>query len=211
VNRRKFLAAAGVTTALTLAAAPLRAVTASQGCFRGAAGTVRCVSGFAGVPAMPPQPCRSLCWASCLAYMLQGYGAAIDLPDVLARYDLDGACRPHDDRRRLLRAAGTWTDTRGRPFLVQVTDLASLHGRHPLATGAGATLDRLARQPLLCGAAGHTTLITEIETTDGAVTWLRRERITVADPYAATPPVRDLTEDELAQPFWVLGLSLRAL
>jgi hypothetical protein len=199
----------GGAAAAVLAGARLRADTSRASCYGAAMGPVRCVTGFPTVDAIPPQSCRALCWASCLAYMLQGYGADVAVPQVLARYRLDGGCRADDDRVRLLQAAGTWTDARDRPFLVQVTELGSLHERYPAGASVLAVFDRMARQPMLCGAAGHTTLITEIETSDMVLSPLRRERITVADPYTGT--VRDLTEDELSRPFWVLGLSVRAL
>lgn len=212
MNRRQFVAAGAVAAlAPALPAGEARAVSASESCYYIDAYRVRCTTGFARVPAMPPQPCRALCWATCLAYMLRGYGARIDLADVLARYGLPAACGWRDDRRLLLDAAGPWTDAGGREFLVRVTPHASLHEPKPRDPEVLDVLERLARQPVLCGAAGHTTLITDVAMLTDAMGGLHRERITVADPWTATPPVRDLGAEELEAPFWVLGLSIRAL
>lgn len=195
------------------AAALLRPAEAGPagGCFSLDGHTVACSHGFPDPPPIPAQPCRALCWATSLAYMLQGYGAEIGTLDVLGRYGLAPACQKRDDRASLLRAAGQWRDTRGRDFLVRTTELASLHRRYASGQGIDDVLSRVARQPILCGAAGHTTVVTEVQVAHTALSGLRRDRVTVVDPYAPNARCRDLSFEELRRPFYMIALSIRAL
>jgi len=195
------------------AAALLRPIAseAADGCFTLDGHAVACSHGFPDPPPIPAQPCRALCWATSLAYMLQGYGAEIGTLDVLSRYGLTPACRKRDDRASLLGAAGQWRDARGRDFLVRTTEMASLHRRYASGQGMDDVLRRVARQPILCGAAGHTTVVTEVQVVHTALSGLRRDRVTVVDPYAPNPRCRDLSSDELRRPFYMVALSIREL
>ena len=174
---------------------------------------MRCTVGFPETPPMPLQPCRSQCWATCLAYLMQGFGADVTVTDLLIRAGGQG-CAAHDPAAELVRlhaVAGSWRDRSGRAFLLGLSPLGTLHERHPSDTRFPALLDRLSRQPLLCGAAGHTTVVTEITTFSAVPATYRRDAVTVLDPWPPTAGVRSLTEAELARPAYVLGVSLRPL
>lgn len=217
MNRRAMLAAlAGVVSACLL---PVRAggamaaspVIRENGCLP-QSDAAACRVGFTSTPPLALDACRGRAWAVALAYMLRGYGAQVLPGDLMARAGLDAdACPPHDPAREqaLLHAtAGTWTDRDGQPFLLGLAPLPSLHEAMPRDPDFPRLLARLARQPLLCGAAGHATVMTALTTVPGLAGTVRRDTITVRDPYAATGGLRLLTGDELSRPFWVLGVSV---
>lgn len=217
MNRRAMLAAfAGVMSAGLL---PARAgaamaddpVIRETGCLpRGDAAA--CRVGFTSTPPLALDACRGRAWAVALAYVLRGYGAQVAPGDLMARAGLDAdACPGHDPAREpaLLHATvGTWTDRDGQSFLLGLSPLPSLHEALPLHPDFPRLLTRLARQPLLCGAAGHATVMTALTTVPGLAGTVRRDTITVRDPYAETGGLRLLTPDELSRPFWVLGVSV---
>lgn len=209
MKRRKFLALAGAGVAF--AATRARAVQSSRACYSEHKAKTVCVSGFVDTPEITQIDCPELGWAACLHYMLTGYGADLTLDAVLARFGQDRTCRASDDAARLRAAAGAWRDDRGRRFLVEVTDLPSLHETYPDPWDVQQVTDRLGRQPVLCGAAGHTTLITEIRTGEGAMVSFKLEDITVRDPWRGAANLRALTAAERTAPFYVLALSVRAL
>ena len=217
MNRRAMLAAlAGGVSACLL---PVRAggaavddpVIREAGCLpRGDAAA--CRVGFTSTPPLTLDPCRGRAWAVALAYVLRGYGAQVAPGDLMIRAGLAAdACPNHDPAREpaLLHATvGTWTDRVGQSFLLGLAPLPSLHEAMPLDPDFPRLLARLARQPLLCGAAGHATVMTALTTAPGLAGTLHRDTITVRDPYAATGGLRLLTADELSSPFWVLGVSV---
>jgi len=220
MDRRAMLAAlAGVASAGLL---PVRggrtaagaAVIRESGCLPHSAAAA-CSVGFSSTPPLTVDPCRGRAWAVALAYMLRGYGAEVSAGAVMARAGLSpAACPPHDPDReqtRLHAAAGTWTDSAGQSFLLGLAPLPSLHEAMPTDPEFPRLLDRLARQPLLCGAAGHATVVTALTTVPGLAGTVRRDTITVRDPYAPTGGLRLLTEAELSRPFWVLGVSVLPL
>lgn len=210
LTRREWLALAGAGI-LMRGAHPAEA-TPSKACYSLASGGVHCVAGFVDTPEMPAQPCRSLTWATCLAYLLRGYGADLDLPSVLARFGQGGDCAPSSDHAaRLSAASGGWRDDRGREFLVSVSELPQLSLKGTTSEAVEAAMTRLGRQPLLCGAAGHTTVITEITTIQGLIGGRRIKGITVRDPWAGAQSLRPLTTEELTTPFYVFALSVRVL
>lgn len=209
MRRRVFLAgAAGLAATAGL---PLAALQAGRGCYRLEGSAVICATGFVETPDIAPESCRPRCWATCLAYLLSGFGARIDTRDVLARNGLSGDCAPGDDGALIRASAGEWRDSDGRGFLLAVSDLAPLSERYPTGPGFSELLDRLGRQPVLCGAAGHTTVVTEITTIDAPMTGFRREQVVVRDPYVPTHGLRPLTAAELAFSSYVLGIAIRAL
>lgn len=217
MDRRTVLAAiAGVVSAGLL---PGRAggtmaeaaVIRENGCLP-ESGAAACRVGFSSTPPLAVDPCRGRAWAVALAYVLRGYGAQVDPGDLLTRAGLppDG-CPEHDPAREelLLHAmAGTWTDRAGQGFLLGLAPLPSLHEAMPRDPDFPRLLTRLARQPLLCGAAGHATVMTALTTEPGLAGTVRRETITVRDPFAPSGGLRLLTDAELSRPFWVLGVSV---
>lgn len=217
MNRRMMLAAlAGSVSACLL---PMRAggamaagaVIRENGCLP-RSDAAACRVGFTSTPPLAVDGCRGRAWAVALAYVLRGYGARVTPDDLLARAGLEaGSCPDHHPAREpaLLHAtAGTWTDRAGQAFLLGLAPLPSLHEAMPRDPDFPRLLARLARQPLLCGAAGHATVMTALTTVPGLAGTVRRDTVTVRDPYAATGGVRLLTADELARPFWVLGVSV---
>lgn len=174
-----------------------------------------CRVGFSSTPPLAVDPCRGRAWAVALAYMLRGYGAAVTPGDLMTRAGyLPDACPLHDPTREkglLHAAAGTWTDRAGQSFLLGLAPLPSLHEAMPRDPEFPRLLARLARQPLLCGAAGHATVMTALTTVPGLAGTVRRDTITVRDPFAPTGGLRLLTADELSRPFWVLGVSVLPL
>lgn len=217
MNRRAMLAAlAGAVSACLL---PVRAAGAmaddpvirETGCLPHGDGA-SCRVGFTSTPPLTLDPCRGRAWAVALAYMLRGYGAQVGPDDLLQRAGMDhDACPPHDPAREpalLHDMVGTWTDRAGQSFLLGLAPLPSLHDVMPRDPDFPRLLTRLARQPLLCGAAGHATVITALTTVPGLAGTVRRETVTVRDPHAPTGGLRLLTADELSRPFWVLGVSV---
>ncbi|MGS4946956.1 hypothetical protein ACVDG3_15875 [Meridianimarinicoccus sp. RP-17] len=217
MDRRMLIAAlGGIASACLL---PMRAggavagapVIRENGCLpRG--DDAACRVGFSSTPPLATDPCRGRAWAMALAYMLRGYGARVDPGDLLIRAGLppDG-CPDHDTDREeaLLHAmAGTWTDRAGQGFLLGLAPLPSLHEAMPRDPEFPRLLTRLARQPLLCGAAGHATVMTALTTVPGLAGTVRRDTISVRDPHAPTGGLRLLTDAELSRPFWVLGVSV---
>lgn len=209
MRRRMVLAGTGALAAT--AALPLPALQSGRGCYRLEGSAVICAVGFADTPDIAPEPCRAQCWAACLAYLLEGYGARIATAEVLARHGLSETCRAGEDAARLRASAGEWCDRDGRRFLLAITDLAPISDRYPTDPGFADLLDRLTRQPVLCGAAGHTTVLTEITTVDGPISGFRRERVVVRDPFAGSHGLRTLTAAELDRHTYVLGATIRAL
>ncbi|PWR01485.1 hypothetical protein DKT77_15180 [Meridianimarinicoccus roseus] len=213
MERRACLAAL-VGGGLLAAGLPARrsgAGQAGKGCYRLGQGGVRCATGFVDTPDLPSAACRSHAWAACLAYVMRGFGARVELADLLARAGGAG-CAPHDPRSdpaRLHAMAGHWQDREGRRFLLGLAPLGSLHETHPDPEIFSRLLDRLSRQPLLCGAAGHTTVVTEITTRSPQPGNPWREAVTVRDPWPPGAGLRPLTDRELARPSWVLGVTLR--
>jgi hypothetical protein len=217
MDRRKMLAAlAGAASTCLLPVWAGRtmaeaAVIRENGCLP-RSDAAACRVGFSSTPPLAVDPCRGRAWAVALAYMLRGYGAQVGAADLLARAALDpGACPGHDPQREevLLHAmAGTWTDRAGQDFLLGLAPLPSLHEAMPRDPEFPRLLTRLARQPLLCGAAGHATVMTALTTVPGLAGTVRRDTITVRDPYTPTGGLRLLTDAELARPFWVLGVSV---
>lgn len=211
MDRRQFLSSAG-GLGLVAALVP-KPVDAAVSCFSVHNAKVRCTAGIPQSPPIAAQPCRALTWATCLTYMLQGYGANISEGTVLDRYASDGACTDPtgDDTALLMGAAGTWSDDYGRRFLVLTRRLPDLSAGHLSADDARLIISRLARQPVLCGAAGHTTLLTELVYDDSMITRLKVTEATVRDPWTETPQLRPLTDKELSKPFSMVSLSIRAL
>lgn len=160
---------------------------------------------------MAPVSCPSLAWAGCLAYLLQGFGADVGLRDVLDRAGQQMLCAPGNDRARLLHANGQWQDRQGRAFSLDVSALPSLHDTYLSEAVVQGVVHRIARQPMLCGAAGHTTLITEISTDQGTMVGVKLNSVTVRDPVTAQGGLRKLSDRERGQPFYVLGVNIRSL
>lgn len=208
--QRRSMVAALMGVALTVPSA-VQPQISRQGCYRGHDNLVRCSTGFTDPPPIPAQECRALCWATCLAYVARGFGAALTTGDVLARHGLGHACVVHRDPARLAASVGFWTDREGREFLLEVSPVSGFHSHAVRGTDFRETLSRLERQPLLCGAAGHTTVVTEIETSADRFGRVWRDRVRVLDPFLPQRGLRDLTEEELAQPAYVLAVSIRAL
>jgi hypothetical protein len=220
MDRRTVLAALGAAASTCLLPARVggtmsdAAVIRENGCLpRGDAAA--CRVGFSSTPPLPVDPCRGRAWAVALAYMLRGYGARVAPEDLLDRAGLpQQACPDHhpDREEALLHAmAGTWTDHAGHGFLLGLAPLPSLHEAMPRHPDFPRLLSRLARQPLLCGAAGHATVMTALTTVPGLAGTVRRDTITVRDPHAPTGGLRLLTGAELSRPFWVLGVSVLPL
>lgn len=190
-----------------------KSVDAAVSCFSIHNAKVRCTAGIRTTPPIDAQPCRALTWATCVSYMLRGYGANISEHTVLERYGIDATCNDPtgDDASLLMAAAGTWRDDYGRRFLVLTRRLPELSAGHLPMDEARPIISRLARQPILCGAAGHTTLLTELVYDDSMITRLKVTEATVRDPWTETPQLRALSDRELARPFSLVSLSIRAL
>ena len=211
MDRRQFL---GGTGGLALAAALLpRSAAAAVSCFSVHNAKLRCTAGIRATPPIDPQPCRALTWASCISYMLRGYGANITDRSVLDRYGLDTTCteRSGDDAARLMAAAGTWQDDYGRRFLVLTRRLPTLTDGHMTLDSARPIITRLTRQPILCSSGAHSMLLTELVYDDSMITQLKVTEATVRDPWTETPQLRALTDRELATPVSLVSLSIRAL
>ena len=207
MERRSLLAALAATGLIAPGAAA--SATSGTACSEGDDMLIRCSVGFSDLPPIPAQPCRALCWATCLAYILRGYGATVTEADVLAWHGLDGTCGPHSDRSRIMASAGHWTDQAGREFLVAVSSLAGIDQWYVTDPRFPDLLDRLHRQPVLCGAAGHATVLTELRTSGDRFGRIWRDGARVLDPHAPTRGERDLTEAELERPGYVLGIAIR--
>jgi len=206
--RRRNLVAALAGLGLVVPGA-VGAMTSGRGCYEGSDRLMRCGFGFAELPPIPAQPCRHLCWATCVAYLLRGYGAHVTEADVLARHGLGAACRPQRDEARIAGSSGAWTDRQGRAFFLSIEQLAGI-GTYPVEEGPFLDLlRRLERQPVLCGAAGHTTVLAEISSAHDRFGRIWREGARVLDPYAPVRGMRALTEEELRRPAYVFGLSIR--
>jgi len=220
MDRRMMLAAfAGAVSAGLLPARAAgtvidAAVTRENGCLP-RSDAASCRVGFSSTPPLAVDPCRGRAWAMALAYVLRGYGATVSPEDLLARAGLEvDGCPAHDPAREetlLHTMAGTWTDRRRQDFLLGLAPLPSLHEAMPRHPDFPRLLTRLARQPLLCGAAGHATVMTALTTVPGLAGTVRRDTITVRDPYAPTGGLRLLSGHELSRPFWVLGVSVLPL
>ncbi|MEM8958393.1 MAG: hypothetical protein AAGC86_11320 [Pseudomonadota bacterium] len=211
MDRRQFLSTAG-GLGLVAALAP-KPVDAAVSCFSVHNAKLRCTAGLLQSPPIAAQPCRALTWATCLSYMLQGYGANISERTVLDRYGKDGACTDPigDETALLMGAAGTWRDDYGRRFLVLTRRLPDVSAGHLPVDDGRLIISRLARQPILCGAAGHTTLLTELVYDDSMITRLKVTEATVRDPWSETPQLRPLNDTELSKPFSMVSLSIRPL
>lgn len=218
VRRRRVIAALGAGVLGSVAAGPRRARGAEvlRGCY-GDPGRIVCTTGFARTPEIAVQPCRAHAWATCLSYLLAGFGARLDPAAILARQGSASGCidpaRPDADAgyAHIAASAGHWRDAGNRAFLLTVTDLADVSPRYARGPAFADLLARLGRQPVLCGAAGHATVVTEITTQASIGGWVRRGAVTVRDPYAPSHGLRRLTAAELAQPSYVVGISIRPL
>jgi len=210
MHRRGFLHGAGAAALTCLV--PLQAQ-ARLSCYPIHNAKNRCVAGLTNTPPIDPQPCRELSWASCLCYMLSGYGANICNRSILARYGESETCGParQSDASRLMGAAGIWKDNYARRFLIQTERLPDLHLGEMSLDKAQVLISRITRQPILCGSAGHTTLLTEISYVDGLLSRLQIRSAKVRDPWTSSENLRALSEDELETPAYLIGLSIRAL
>lgn len=215
MRRRDVLAAlAGIGLAPP---GPAAAANSGRGCFEGADRLTRCNTGFPDLPAIPHEPCPHRAWAVCLAYLLRGYGATVETRDVeawhfpVAPASAGAACRPSAPAMRLAASSGEWADQRGRRFLVATTPLPGFSEYRIRDPEFGRLLARLQRQPVLCGAAGHTTVVAEIQTAQDRFGRVWRERVRVLDPVAPGPGLRDLDDEELARESHVTAVSVRAL
>ncbi|OSP53519.1 hypothetical protein [Pseudoruegeria sp. SK021] len=200
--------APGPVHASALGGAAQAGAAASQACFR-LDGVVHCSAGFPVTPVMPPAPCSGMAWASCLAYLLRGYGADLDHRSVVARYGQGDGCGG-GQAPALAAAAGQWHDDQGRGFLVQITELPALDAAGSDPAAIPAVLARLKRQPLICGAAAHPTVLTEVRTATSRGGAVRMVRADVRDPLAEGR-TRPLSAAELQVPFYVLAVSVRVL
>lgn len=209
-RRDMLLGVAAVGTAACLPGTGARAQSA-RACYRVHEAQVRCAAGFSETPDIETVACKELSWAACLAYLMRGYGAKMTVERVLDHFGMSADCRPHRDDYMLRGAEGMWHDAAGRRFLVSMHERASLHERYPTGNGFTEALVSLARRPLLCGAAGYTTLITEVTTVEGTMTHLKCERITVRDPWQQASSLRALDPRELRDPFYVLEMTLRPI
>lgn len=211
MDRRKFLTRLGSAGAVVVSQSGPAA--AGMACVEEHSAKNRCTAGVSSIPPVPIQPCRSLSWASCLRYILEGYGARIEEAAILDRYGVYETCdlNPISDAQRLMAAAGTWYDMLGRGFSVQTDRLPNFAGGYLPRAGAERIFKRLARQPLLSGAAGHTVLLTEVTFVDGPITEVQIQRAKVRDPWVKTRNLRPLTIAELAEPSYLIGLSIRPL
>jgi len=218
VRRRRLIAAlgAGVLGGVAAGPFPARGAEVLRGCY-GEPGRIVCTTGFARTPEIAVQPCRAHAWATCLSYLLAGFGARLDPAAILARRGLAPGCtvpaRPDADAgyAHLAASAGRWRDAENRAFLLKITELADFSPRYSRGPAFADLLARLGRQPVLCGAAGHATVVTEITTQASLGGWVRRDAVTVRDPYAPSHGLRRLTAAELAQPSYVVGISIRPL
>lgn len=211
VDRRNFLTLAlGTAAAATLAPNTARAGLA---CYPVHSAKSRCVAGLTGTPSIADQPCRSLTWATCLGYILSGYGANIHPRAILDRYKTDDRCETDtaDSPARLMAAAGIWRDKYGRRFAVQTERLPDFAAGYLPMDKARRIITRLSRQPLLCGAAGHTTLLTEFAYDDSSITKLKITQAQVRDPWTETENLRALSPRELETPSYLVALSIRPL
>ncbi|MCV6596584.1 MAG: hypothetical protein OIF40_05800 [Mangrovicoccus sp.] len=132
---------------------------------------------------------------------------------ILARYGDSHECLAPSktDEDRLMAAAGIWKDAYGRRFLLQPKRLSDLsHGEMPLAE-AQTLISRITRQPILCGSAGHTTLLTEFTYVDGVFSRLQIRGGTVRDPWSGSENLRPLSDEELKTPAYLIALSIRPL
>ena len=86
-----------------------------------------------------------------------------------------------------------------------------LHDRNAGNPEFDALITTLQRRPVLTGAAGHTTIVTEIVTLWDGFGRRWRDRVRVLDPFAATHGLRELTEAELAAPSYVIAVTIRPL
>lgn len=145
--------------------------------------------------------------------MLAGYGARLSEEAVLAHLNAPDACDAQTSvgATELLAAAGIWRDDLGRRFLVRTERLPDLRVGLLSLEAAQRIITRLSRQPVLCGAAGYTTLLTEVEYEDGVMTRLQMKAATVRDPWTETENLRRLSNAELARPSYLIALSVRPL
>ncbi|MCA8878875.1 MAG: hypothetical protein KDA73_02745 [Rhodobacteraceae bacterium] len=208
MRRRRFLAGIGAMAAAAGSGSPL---SAARGCHRLEGSAVICTVGFAQTPEIPPEPCRANCWAACLSYLMRAAGARVDTGNILARQGMPDGCRPGDDFALLRGTSGGWSDRSGRRFRVDVAELAPIIGQAPDDPALSGLLDGLARRPVLCGAAGHTTVLTQITTLDDPVTGFRREQVLVRDPFVATHGLRRLSDAELAESSYALAVTIRRI
>ncbi|MCA8884147.1 MAG: hypothetical protein KDA50_10460 [Rhodobacteraceae bacterium] len=203
--RRRFFLQCGIAGALSRAAGA-----APVGCYEEDRGGRICSIGPGTVPPVDIAACAGHCWSIGLAYLLRGYGA-----DVSARSLRDFAgqgndCALADDYTRLKRCGGRWHDARGRAFTLSLNDLPSLDIRLPEGADIARLTQALSRGPLLCGAAGHTTVISEVLVWDHPTWGVRWEEIKVLDPMVPGP-ARALSTKEREDPFYVLQAEIMAL
>lgn len=166
--------------------------------------------GRSKLPKLAGAACASQSWSVALSYLLHGYGADVTATDLRTFSGQGVRCMPLDDYRQLKACRGRWTDAQGRAFSLTLNDLPSLDDPLPEGDVIARISQALTRSPLLCGAAGHTTLVSEIVLWDHPTWGLRWHEVRVLDPMAPGRP-RALTERELARPFFMLQAEIAAI
>lgn len=170
---------------------------------------VRCQVGFPNAPFIEPQPCRSLCWASSLAYTLQGFGMRMSVDSVLHRMETSDRCTRRDDGAILMGAAGHWIDDTGRVFLVKANRLPDIHPGSFEFDEFQPLVDALRRRPLIVGVPGHTRVLIDMLYIDAPMVHMRQDLMTFRDPWSNTPNRVTETFDAAPERMFVIGLDVR--
>ncbi len=165
--------------------------------------------GFPDAPFIEPQPCRSLCWANCLAYVLAGYGARMSVASVLYRMGAPERCSARDDAAILMGAAGQWVDDVGRSFLVRVNRLPDLQAASATAEQFEPIVHALSRRPLIVGVPGHSRVLVDMVYVDAPMIWMRQDALTFRDPWTGSPNRVVEAWDAGPERLFALGFEVR--
>ncbi|WP_138468294.1 hypothetical protein [Poseidonocella sp. HB161398] len=179
---------------------------AALGCYQGRAGEVSCAVGFPDAPEIAALESRADCWAGCLAYVLEGYGARISAASVLRRMERAGT---GGDARAIMAAAGYWTDDAGRRFWLSVRRLGDIRRSGGAAGAIQPLVDTLRRRPLIVGVTGHSMVLTEMRFSDAPFAPMRRGVLTLRDPWTGTANLRKLAAEEAPERLFAIDIRIR--
>ncbi|MEM8556101.1 MAG: hypothetical protein AAGF71_14905 [Pseudomonadota bacterium] len=182
----------------------------AHSCFEERPKHIRCKMGFANAPRIEEQPCKALCWATSIAYLLRGYGAKISTDSVVHRLEIPNTCRSRDDAAIIPRANGFWRDDTGRAFRVRVDRYADMVPGSYTTEKFAPWVVALSKHPLLVGQPGHTRVLTQMTYIDAPMVLMRQQKLVLRDPWVETPNEVELTYDDIPDPLFMFSLRARA-
>ena len=150
------------------------------------------------------QRCQNWCWAACIEAIFHQHGYVVPQQAIVARIYPDLSCRSATGPQIIRALSGYWIDQHGHRFRAWGEPIIDLH--HGIWSPVAASIvarELAANNPLINGAVGHATMISEILYYRNFYGQGQVVSITVRDPWPGRANKRLLTLQEAQGTFFV--------